>query len=132
MRRGGQQHHVADFNHIFVSVEADELVFLGNFDPRSNRIVFQIAETAFQAVGEGIAHRDEFGIGIGRQCLGRRPGPAAAAPDQPNLEGVALGRVCPLGHAELRRHRAQGDRGAGLGGIACGRCRRLRGSCFQS
>ena len=92
-------------------VEADELPAGIDHDPVLV-LLLESVEAPAKPIGVHVAHRPEEDAGIGADRLARRPGAAAAAPDQPDLESLTRGRRAPDGHREPRHRAGPDDRGA--------------------
>ena len=88
-RGGGQDGYVTQGNRFLELVESDELAFLRDVDPV--RMVFlEVVQGTSQAVLMDVGHGHQFdGTDVvGTQSLVGGSGPAAAAADQRDLEGV--------------------------------------------
>ena len=75
--------HRADFVD---GVDADELV--GVLDLHAGVAGLEILVRCLQAVGEDVAHGDEFGVRVGGERLARRARAASAAADEGDFEGL--------------------------------------------
>ena len=61
---------IAGIDHVLISIEAHELVFLIDLNARADGLVFEVRKAAIQIVGEDIAQGDQFRVGVGGQGLG--------------------------------------------------------------
>src|SRR6185312_9260754 len=91
--RRAQQHDIdAAAEQLLVAVEAVEAAFRRHIDLGCDVLdVLQFGKASFEAIHEGVAHGDEFDVGVGAEGLLGGAGAAAAAADQADAEQVAAG-----------------------------------------
>ena len=122
MRRSAQQHDVAQFDHVLVSVDSDESPIRRNLHSRVASIVVEHALEAMQALFEPIAecirHRDEMDIRPGGKSLERGPGSPPTASDQSDFDRTVAPGVDRRVQADLSQDRTADDCGSRLEKVA--------------
>ena len=65
----------------------------------------QFGQTAFQAIGKGIAHSDQFGVGVGHDGLTDSTGTTATAADETDFQDFvfAIARSGSLAGCHMKR-----------------------------
>jgi hypothetical protein len=89
-----QQRDVARVDDLLVGVQADEFVIVIDFDlGRDGVDSRQVSQAAGEVLAEGITHRDQFDVRVGRQRLASGSRTATAAADESDLQFVAASGV---------------------------------------
>ncbi len=91
--RRGDQHHVGTRrNRLLVGVETDEHAILGQIDLVAI-LLLQLGGATLGPIGKGVGHGDQLDVVHGIEAILRRPGAAATAADQGNLQFITSGGV---------------------------------------
>ena len=115
VRRRGENHDVdAAVDQFLIGIEAAEMMIFGDGDLVAGfllQLLGELVQAVFDFVFERIGHRHQLDVLIGVQGIVRRPGAAAAAADEAQLQRIVARRVNRSGKCQAAGQCAGGDRG---------------------